>query len=37
MDDGSDEAAAMRSIHADEDTASRASQGIGDAVAGLMK
>ena len=34
---GNTKAAAMRYIRADEDAASRASQGIGDTVAGLMK
>ena len=34
---GNTKAAAMRYIHADEDVAGRASQGIGDVVAGLMK
>ena len=34
---GNTKAAAMRYIRADEDAASRASQGIGDTVADLMK
>ena len=34
---GNTKAAAMRYIHADEDVTNRASQGIGDVIAQLMK